>query len=324
MTLRARVRRRHAADLPLPGAGARPRASCSPSSSRRNPWCPRTLPCARRATRDHPAPRRTTGPRPRGTSATSTARPVHRREAPTPVSRPPRLQRLVRRQQARRAHRSAEPSSTTTAAAFPRAALTLIDTGGRQVGRGATGEDGRYALSTPGAGSYVLIAAARGHQPQAVTVTVGERPVELDVVLGGAGRLAGSVLTADGHPVADAAVTLTDVARRRRRRHAQRTGRRLRHRGPGGRRVHPRRSRARLPPGRAAGLRAGGARDPQDIELAGGAVLRGTVRAHAAAGPSRTPASRCWTRPATSWTPLTTGGRRRRSASSTCRPASTR
>lgn len=40
---------------------------------------------------------------------------------------------------------------------------------------------------------------------------MGERPVELDVVLGGAGRLAGSVLTPDGAPVGDAAVTLTDV-----------------------------------------------------------------------------------------------------------------
>lgn len=44
-----------------------------------------------------------------------------------------------------------------------------------------------------------------------MTVTVGERPVDLDVVLGGAGRLAGSVLTADGAPVRDATVTLTNV-----------------------------------------------------------------------------------------------------------------
>lgn len=93
----------------------------------------------------------------------------------------------------------------------PRAALTLIDVSGQQIGRGASGADGRYALSTPGSGSYVLIAAAGGHQPQAVSVTVGERPVELDVVLGGAGRLAGSVLTADGTPVREAAVTLTNV-----------------------------------------------------------------------------------------------------------------
>ncbi|CAM5325660.1 1,4-alpha-D-glucan glucanohydrolase OS=Streptomyces tendae OX=1932 GN=GUR47_01215 PE=4 SV=1 [Streptomyces tendae] len=89
----------------------------------------------------------------------------------------------------------------------PRAALTLIDVGGQQIGRGASGDDGRYALATPGSGAYVLIAAAGGHQPQAVSVTVGERPVELDVVLGGAGRLAGSVVTADGSPVRDATVS---------------------------------------------------------------------------------------------------------------------
>ncbi|MEU6223874.1 MFS transporter [Streptomyces sp. NPDC047042] len=93
----------------------------------------------------------------------------------------------------------------------PRAALTLIDVTGVQIGRGASAEDGRYALSTPGSGAYVLIAAAGGHQPQAVSVTVGERPVELDLVLGAAGHLTGRVRTVDGSPVADATVTLTNV-----------------------------------------------------------------------------------------------------------------
>ncbi|MEU0528537.1 MFS transporter [Streptomyces niveus] len=161
----------------------------------------------------------------------------------------------------------------------PRAALTLIDVQGTQIGRGASGEDGRYALSVPGAGSYVMIAAAGGHQPQAVTVTVGERPIELDVVLGGAGRLAGVVLTADGAPVRDAAVTLTDV---------------------GGDVVASTRSgreggyviselvageytlAASAPAFRPAALLVSvqASRETrQDIELAGGAVLRGTVRA---------------------------------------------
>lgn len=162
----------------------------------------------------------------------------------------------------------------------PRAALTLIDTGGRQIGRGATGPDGRYALSTPGAGAYVLIAAAGGHQPQAVSVSVGDRPVELDLVLGGAGRLAGHVRTADGAPVRDAAVTLTDVR---------------------GEVVGSARSgrdgdyalddlvageytlAASAPAYRPAALpvTVQAARETrQDVELAGGAVLRGTVRAN--------------------------------------------
>ncbi|MFI8851022.1 MFS transporter [Streptomyces sp. 891-h] len=161
----------------------------------------------------------------------------------------------------------------------PRAALTLVDTAGRQIGRGATGDDGRYALSTPGEGSYVLIAAASGHQPRAVSVTVGERPVDLDVVLGGAGRLAGSVLTADGNPVKDAIVTLTDV-----RGEVVATTRS----GREGNYVITElvageyTLAASAPVYRPAALPVSvqASRETrQDIELAGGAVLRGTVRA---------------------------------------------
>ncbi|MFE0648261.1 MFS transporter [Streptomyces sp. NPDC059534] len=160
----------------------------------------------------------------------------------------------------------------------PRAALTLIDVQGRQVGRGASGEDGRYALSVPGGGAYVLIAAAGGHQPQAVSVTVGDRPVELDVVLGGAGRLAGSVVTADGTPVRDAAVTLTDV--RGEVVASTRSGR------EGGYVISELVAgeytlAASAPAFRPAALPVSvqSSRETrQDIELAGGAVLRGTVR----------------------------------------------
>ncbi|MET9725676.1 MFS transporter [Streptomyces zaomyceticus] len=161
----------------------------------------------------------------------------------------------------------------------PRAALTLIDVQGRQVGRGASGEDGRYALSVPGGGAYVLIAAAGGHQPQAVSVTVGDRPIEIDVVLGGAGRLAGSVVTADGTPVRDAAVTLTDV--RGEVVASTRSGR------EGGYVISDLVAgeytlSAGAPAFRPAALPVSvqASRETrQDIELAGGAVLRGTVRA---------------------------------------------
>ncbi|MFC7845021.1 MFS transporter [Streptomyces sp. NPDC057382] len=161
----------------------------------------------------------------------------------------------------------------------PRAALTLIDVTGQQTGRGASGEDGRYALATPGPGSYVLIAAAGGHQPQAVSVTVGERPVELDIVLGGAGNLVGSVVTADGTPVREATVTLTNV-------HGEvvattRSGR------EGGYVITELVAgeytlAASAPAFRPAALpvTVQAARETRrDIELAGGAVLRGTVRA---------------------------------------------
>ncbi|MFC8077255.1 MFS transporter [Streptomyces sp. NPDC057307] len=161
----------------------------------------------------------------------------------------------------------------------PRAALTLIDVQGSQIGRGASGEDGRYALSVPGAGSYVMIAAAGGHQPQAVTVTVGERPVELDVVLGGAGRLAGAVLTADGTPVRDAAVTLTDVrgdvvASTR----SGREGSYVISELVAGEYTLAASAPAFRPAALLVSVQAS-RETRQDIELAGGAVLRGTVRA---------------------------------------------
>ncbi|MEV0642901.1 MFS transporter, partial [Streptomyces sp. NPDC050619] len=42
----------------------------------------------------------------------------------------------------------------------PRAAVTLISLGGRQLGRSVAQADGSYAVDAPGAGSYVLIASA--------------------------------------------------------------------------------------------------------------------------------------------------------------------
>ncbi|MFD7703113.1 MFS transporter [Streptomyces caelestis] len=210
-------------------------------------------------------------------------RPLVSHHAPTadPVQEAPRS--TARVPYARPAHTGGVPVCGTVqhpdGTVVPRAALTLIDVSGQQTGRGASGEDGRYALATPGPGSYVLIAAAGGHQPQAVSVTVGERPVELDVVLGGAGRLAGSVVTADGTPVRDAAVTLTNV-------HGEvvastRSGR------EGGYVISELVAgeytlAASAPAFRPAALpvTVQAARETrQDVELAGGAVLRGTVRA---------------------------------------------
>ncbi|MXM64056.1 DHA2 family efflux MFS transporter permease subunit [Streptomyces sp. HUCO-GS316] len=163
--------------------------------------------------------------------------------------------------------------------AVPRAALTLVDGAGQQIGRGASAEDGRYTLSTPGSGAYLLIAAAGGHHPQAVSVTVGERPVELDVVLGGAGRLSGSVLTADGTPVRDATVTLTDahgevVAGTR----SGREGGYVITELVAGEYVLAACAPALRPAALPVTVQA--ARETrQDVELARGAVLRGTVRA---------------------------------------------
>ncbi|MEU1187519.1 MFS transporter [Streptomyces sp. NPDC005859] len=92
------------------------------------------------------------------------------------------------------------------------AAVTLISLGGRQLSRAVAGADGCYAVEAPGEGTYVLIAAADGHQPQATTVVVGATPVSYDVLLSGTSGLAGTVRSVDdGAPVAGAVVVLTDV-----------------------------------------------------------------------------------------------------------------
>lgn len=100
----------------------------------------------------------------------------------------------------------------TDGTAINHAKVTLISLQGQQLGRSVTGSDGRYLLEAPGAGSYVLIAAADGHQPQASTVLVGDASLSFDVVLSGAGGLAGTVLGAvDNLPVVEAMVVVTDV-----------------------------------------------------------------------------------------------------------------
>ncbi|MGQ4724365.1 MFS transporter [Streptomyces tunisiensis] len=94
----------------------------------------------------------------------------------------------------------------------PRAAVTLISLGGRQLGRSVAQDDGSYAVDAPSAGSYVLIAAADGHQPQASTVVVNGEPVSYDVLLSGTSGMTGVVRAADtGQPVNDAMVIVTDV-----------------------------------------------------------------------------------------------------------------
>ncbi|PJN32458.1 MFS transporter [Streptomyces sp. CB02959] len=94
----------------------------------------------------------------------------------------------------------------------PRSAVTLISLSGRQLGRSVAQANGSYALQAPGAGSYVLIAAADGHQPQASTVVIGETPHGYDILLSGTSGLTGQVRSAiTGEPVGDAMVVVTDV-----------------------------------------------------------------------------------------------------------------
>ena len=97
-------------------------------------------------------------------------------------------------------------------AVVARAAVTLISQRGRQVGRSVAHADGSYVMDAPGPGSYVLIAGADGHQPQASTVVVGEEILAHDILLAGTSRLAGVVRgAADGQPVVAAMVVVTDA-----------------------------------------------------------------------------------------------------------------
>ncbi|MEX2973596.1 MFS transporter [Streptomyces sp. C184] len=101
---------------------------------------------------------------------------------------------------------------TADGAPVPRSAVTLISLSGRQLGRAVAQANGSYVLNAPGAGSYVLIAAADGHQPQASTVVVGEAPHSYDILLSGVSGLGGQVRSAaTGEPVEGAMVVVTDV-----------------------------------------------------------------------------------------------------------------
>ncbi|WP_067453880.1 MFS transporter [Nocardia alba] len=94
----------------------------------------------------------------------------------------------------------------------PDATLTLIDQHGHQVARGNGDADGAYVIAAPRPGNYVLIAAAVGHQPEAVSVSIGERAQHVDLMLTGAGELTGIVRSARrGEPLWGATITLTDL-----------------------------------------------------------------------------------------------------------------
>ncbi|MBA0052692.1 MFS transporter [Streptomyces sp. AJS327] len=95
---------------------------------------------------------------------------------------------------------------------LPRAAITLISADGRQLGRSVAHRDGQYALDAPAPGSYVLIAAADGHQPLASTVHVGTEPLHHDILLGGVSGLTGVAHDAEnGELVPGAVVVVTDA-----------------------------------------------------------------------------------------------------------------
>ncbi|WP_460356421.1 MFS transporter [Actinoallomurus acanthiterrae] len=96
-------------------------------------------------------------------------------------------------------------------APVPRTAITVLDSAGHQVARATSREDGSYAVDTFERGALVLIGSAPGHQPQVATLTVTGAPISYDLVmLASTGGVAGTVRGGDGGPVPGAVVVATD------------------------------------------------------------------------------------------------------------------
>jgi EmrB/QacA subfamily drug resistance transporter len=93
------------------------------------------------------------------------------------------------------------------------ALVTLTDVQGEVVGSHVTGGNGRFEVAELLAGTYTLAGQAPGHQPVAVTVVLGDGPLEQDLVLAGGARVSGVVRAdSDQRPLAEATVSLLDEA----------------------------------------------------------------------------------------------------------------
>ena len=164
------------------------------------------------------------------------------------------------------------------------ATLTLIDVRGHQLGRAVAQADGSYSVRTSGGGTYVLIASAAEHDPQVATLAVGDQPLEFDLILAGSGKLTGTVRDAEGRPVAQAMVIVTDV-----RGEVVTTGVTLDDGTFGFSGVVAGTYTIAVSAGAhrpaAVPVEVGTGQTTQDIVLLPGARLRGTVRVHNGAGP---------------------------------------
>jgi hypothetical protein len=91
------------------------------------------------------------------------------------------------------------------------ALVTLTDVQGEVVGSHVTGPEGRFEVAELLAGTYTLAGQAPGHQPVAVTIVLGDGPLEQDLELVGGARVSGVVRAdSDQRPLAEATVSLLD------------------------------------------------------------------------------------------------------------------
>jgi EmrB/QacA subfamily drug resistance transporter len=98
-------------------------------------------------------------------------------------------------------------------AGIANATVTLTDLNGEVVGATTTGPDGHYGFNELIAGTYTLVASARGARPTAVAMSVPETgDTVTDVELSGAASLSGVARGgSNDNPVPDARVTLVDA-----------------------------------------------------------------------------------------------------------------
>lgn len=97
-------------------------------------------------------------------------------------------------------------------AVMPMTVITAVSPQGQQVGRARSDAEGGYQLGVPRAGTYVLIVAADGREPEASTITAREHTVRHDILLAERGRLAVTVRATDGAPIGGATLMLTNPA----------------------------------------------------------------------------------------------------------------
>ncbi|MCE3554051.1 carboxypeptidase-like regulatory domain-containing protein [Pseudonocardia sp. RS11V-5] len=91
------------------------------------------------------------------------------------------------------------------------AAVTLLDPRGRETASASADVEGRGEVTAPRPGGYVLVAAADGHQPGVVALTVPDTEyavAEVEVQLVRSSTVAGAVRDVRGSGVAHVAVSL--------------------------------------------------------------------------------------------------------------------
>ena len=91
---------------------------------------------------------------------------------------------------------------------IPGAKATLLDDHGQETANTRTTRNGHGVLTARHLGGYMLVIAADGYQPGAITIAVTDGPVDAEIPLTRSASLAGTVGGEDGGPVVGAQLAL--------------------------------------------------------------------------------------------------------------------